>query len=58
MAERRRDRAWGGAIASIVLLAVWIFGRAPEIEDVMPTPEEQLEQEVGRGGATPRQATP
>lgn len=48
----------GAALASIVLLAVWIFGRAPEIEDVMPTPEEQLEQEVGRGSATPRQATP
>ncbi len=46
------------ALASIALLAVWIFGRADQIEPVQPSVQEQLQNDVGRGGATPRQATP
>lgn len=46
------------ALASITLLAVWVFGRAGEIEPVEPTPAEQMENSVGRGGANPNQATP
>lgn len=65
--RQARDKPWPGAVivlhgaaalASIALLAVWIFGRADEIEPVQPTVEQQLQNDVGRGGANPRQATP
>lgn len=65
--RQTKDQPWPGAVivvhgaaalASIALLAVWVFGRADEIEPVKPSVQEQLENSVGRGGANPNQATP
>lgn len=46
------------AIASIALLAVWVFGRSDEIEPVMPTVQEQLENDVTHGGELRRSGAP